>query len=169
MAEDKKADDGTAEAAAPKKSKKTLMLVLIGVVALGGAGAAGFLLKGGSQPAAATDETAGTEAESKPAAGLVPMDTFLVNLNDPEGDRFMKLTLRLTISPESVAGEVTEDPLLLARLRDRILTVLTAKTFMELVSPLGKENLRQEIQAQLGPLLASGEVQDVLFSEFVVQ
>ena len=169
MAEEKKTTDADAQAAPEKKSKKTLILVLGAVVLAAAAGAAGFLLTGKDQPEAAADGEAAAAVESKPAAGLVPMDTFLVNLNDPSGDRFMKLTLRLTISPESVAGEVSDDPLMLARLRDRILTVLTTKTFMELVSPLGKENLRLEIQSQLGPLLASGEVQDVLFSEFVVQ
>jgi len=34
--------------------------------------------------------------------GLVPMDTFLVNLSDQDGERFMKLTLRLSVAD---AGE----------------------------------------------------------------
>jgi flagellar FliL protein len=97
------------------------------------------------------------------------MDTFLVNLQDPSGERYMKLTLRLTISPESAAAKADGDALLMARMRDRILTVLTSKTYAELGNPLGKENLRHEIRAQINPLVQPGQVKDVLFSEFVVQ
>jgi len=165
MAEDKTEDTATDEEQPKKKSKKMLWIIIgLGVVALGTGGF--FAMKGGGEPAPAT--AANAPAVEEPV-GLVAMDTFLVNLNDPAGDRFMKLTLRLTISPESTADKVETDPLLMARLRDRILTVLTAKSFMELVSPLGKENLRHEIQVELDPLIDSGNVQDVLFSEFVVQ
>ena len=60
------------------------------------------------------------------------MDTFLVNLNDPTGERYMKLTLRLTISPEKIADEIKNQEILIAKMRDRVLTILMAKTFQEI-------------------------------------
>ena len=57
----------------------------------------------------------------------------------------------------------------MARLRDRILTLLTSKTYRELNDANGKELFRKEILDRLNPLLESGEVKEVLFSDFVVQ
>ena len=55
------------------------------------------------------------------------------------------------------------------RIRDRVLTVLTSKTFGDMSNPLGKESLRHEIQTQLQPVIEQAQIQGVLFSEFVVQ
>jgi flagellar FliL protein len=159
-----------AEAAAPakgKNKKKLLLIVLIAVVVLGaGGGAALFLMR---EPAAATAEAGPAPEAVGESAGLVPLDTFLVNLHDPGGERYMKLTLRLAITPETRVDGILGDELLLARIRDRVLTVLSAKSFSELNGPLGKEGLRHEIQLQLSALVDPARVQDVLFSEFVVQ
>ncbi len=153
---------------APKKKSKLMLFIAIGVVLAGGGGAAGFLMTKGDK-AEPTEETA-TTAVAEQRAGLVPLDTFLVNLNDPNGERYMKVTMRLTITPVSAADKIMDDDLQLARIRDRVLTVLMSKTFAELADPLGKESLRFEIQGQIDAILAEGAaVKDVFFSEFVVQ
>jgi flagellar FliL protein len=150
-----------------KKSKKLLwIMIAVAVIVVAGGGAGTYVMMGGKEPAA-EEET--TETETVASTGLVPLDTFLVNLNDPAGERYMKLSLRLTVSPEEVADELKNRELLMAKMRDRVLTILMSKTFQEMNSPLGKEGLRIEIRAQLNPLLEDGEVEDVLFSEFVVQ
>ena len=98
MADDKTGsakENGTTEQAEPKKSKKLLWILLAVVVAAGGGGGATvFFMMGGKSEAAEAVEAAPAQPP-----GLVAMDTFLVNLSDPGGDRYMKLTLRLTISP----------------------------------------------------------------------
>lgn len=165
MAEKEK--DGEATAEAPKKSKKMLIILLSATILIGGGGG-GFLYwkSTKSEAAAAATTPAAVEAET-PA--LVSLDTFLVNLNDPQGDRYLKLTMRLAVAPESVAEQVSTDELLLARLRDRVLNVLMRKTFSELSNPLGKDGLRLEIETAINDLLETGTVHDVLFAEFVVQ
>lgn len=165
MAEEKQ----PAEGQEPKKKSKLLLFIVIGVVLAGGGGAAAFLMK--SDKTEVTDENGEVQAAepTEERAGLIPLDTFLVNLNDPEGERYMKVTMRLTVAPESVAGEILGDEVQLARIRDRVLTVLMSKTFAELADPLGKESLRFEIQGQVDALLEEGAVKDVFFSEFVVQ
>jgi flagellar FliL protein len=166
MAEENKPETQSEEAS-PPKSKKLLWIIIAVVVIVGaGGGTAAFMMMGGGEAEAAEEAV---EEPVDVVAGLVPMDTFLVNLNDPTGERYMKLTLRLTVSPEEVADEIKNQELMLAKMRDRILTILMAKTFQEMSSPLGKESLRREIQVQLDPLIADGQVEDILFSEFVVQ
>jgi len=158
----------TTEDAQPKKKSKKLLFIIIGVLLAGGGAAAAFLIT--KDKGAVVDENAATEqAPAEQKAGLVPLDTFLVNLNDPNGERYMKVTMRLTIVPESLADKVRDDDLQLARIRDRVLTVLMSKTFTELADPLGKESLRFEVRGQVDSILDGGTVKDVFFSEFVVQ
>jgi flagellar FliL protein len=157
--------------------KKPLILALAGVVLAGGGGAA-FMMMGRGEHAPAEGEHAAADGHgggghgAHPAAGsagVVQMDPFLVNINDPSGDRYVKVTLRLAVAPNELATKVGEDALLQARMRDRVLTLLTSKTVEELISPLGKEGFRREIQENLKPLIDKGEVQEVLFADFVVQ
>ena len=89
--------------------------------------------------------------------------------SDAEGERFAKLQLRLTVVPFDQAAKIEEDPLVQAKMRDRILTLLTGKSYEELSTPVGKEGFRREIKTVLSPLLEKGEIQEVLFQDFVVQ
>lgn len=77
--------------------------------------------------------------------------------------------MTLTIQPAETAKNVMKDELLLARMRDRVLTLLTSKQYHELISAIGKEGLRREVKAHLSPLLEEGTIEDVLFEEFVIQ
>ena len=97
------------------------------------------------------------------------METFLANINDPDGERYAKLQLRLAIIPKDRVSDIEGDTLMIARMRDRVLTLLTSKTFDELSDPLGKEGFRNEIRMRLAPLIEEGEIREVLFNEFVVQ
>ncbi len=75
------------------------------------------------------------------------------------------------IVPEERVPELVAAPLVVAQIRDKILTLITSKTFAELNSPAGKINLRKEIADGINPVLyAKGcAAKEVLFAEFVVQ
>ena len=116
---------------------------------------------------AESEGEAGDEAEQ--TVGVLEMETFLTNINDPAGERHARVSVKLAIAPEEQVAETKADPLLMARLRDRILTLLTSKTYRQLNDAKGKELFRKEIRERLNPLLESGEVKEVLFSDFVEQ
>lgn len=145
-------------------SKKLLILIVAGALVLGGGGFFAMKLLGGGDARAA-----GAAAEEEPPAGLLPMETFLANVADRSGERFARLELKLAVVPKEKVDEIENDPLLMARMRDRVLTLLTSKTFEELSDPMGKEGFRSEIRMRLSPLVEDGEIKEVLFSEFVVQ
>ncbi len=140
------------------------LIIIIGLVALlaGAGGAAAFFMT--RKPAEGEGQTA-----KKEPPGLIALESFVVNLEGGGKDRFAKLNLQLTVEPAAVAEAVLDDPLLLAKIRDRTLTLIASKTYDELITPLGKESLRREVKARINPLLEDGEVEDVLFSEFMVQ
>jgi len=145
-------------------NKKKLMIIIAAavVVLAGGGGAAYYFLAADSAQAAA-------EAPAKPSIGLIEMETFLTNINDPRSKHHARLQLRVAVSPAETAEKIKTDPLLMARMRDHVLTLLTSKTFDELSQSDGKEAFRKEIAERLAPLVESGKVQEVLFSDFVVQ
>ena len=109
------------------------------------------------------------EAEVEAKAGILEMETFLTNINHSAGDRYAKLQLKLAIAPDTRAAEIQEDAVVMARLRDQVLTLLSSKTPKDLADVEGKARLRNEIRQKLAPLIEDAELKEVLFSEFVVQ
>jgi flagellar FliL protein len=112
--------------------------------------------------------------------GVLELDPFILNLADPAGDRYFRISLRLVLDQRAIV-ERAASGLAQAKLRDRILAVLSKKRAGEMTSLEGKERLRAEILAASEALLAEppfhdaehapapGHVVDVLFTEFLVQ
>ena len=150
---------------------KKLIVILALVAVAGGAGTGAFLALSKDPPPAEEGAASPSKPKIDPEepAGLLELDTFLANINYGEGERFAKLQVRLAVVPESEVAKLQEDTLLMARIRDRILTLLTSKSYDELSDPLGKEGFRSEIRMRVEPLLEEGEIREVLFSDFVVQ
>jgi flagellar protein FliL len=151
----------------PKKSRKGLFIVLTLVVILlagGGGGAYWFMFRG-------TGEAEAAEAEPPPAAptGVIPLEPFVVNLADPTGSRFLRVTLSLVVADEAIAHEVEEDEVVVLRVRSAILELLAQKQASELVTPEGKTELKKSIAEGVKHAAHELEVADVLFSEFIVQ
>src|SRR5690606_6216875 len=100
----------TAPEAAPRKKGKTLLFVLIGVVVLAMAAAAGALLL--LKKNTADDEDLDGEHASaavkpvdpKSAPTFLPLDTMVVNLADPGGNRYIQVGLTLQLQ-DSATGE----------------------------------------------------------------
>jgi len=140
--------------------KKKLLIGLLAVGLIAGVGVAYYDLFG-PNPAEASDEGIPRE----PAA-IVELEPFVTNLAD---ERRARVEVALAVAPINRAGEVQGDPLLVARLRDKILTMLAVRTYEELISPAGKENFRQKVRIAAQQLIADGEVQEALFVDFVIQ
>ncbi len=113
------------------------------------------------------DEEDAEKVEAK--AGILEMETFLTNINHPSGDRYAKLKLKLAVAPDTRAAEIQEDAVVMARLRDQVLTLLSSKTPKDLGDAEAKAGFRNEIREKLAPLIEDAELREVLFSEFVVQ
>ncbi|MCX7817087.1 MAG: flagellar basal body-associated FliL family protein [Syntrophales bacterium] len=107
------------------------------------------------------------KAAVQPVIGTVwPMEPFIVNLQDTNGDRYLKLVLQLEVSdPEGVK----ELNLLKPKLRDNILDLLSAKTYRELMDVTGKQRLKEEITLRINSFLTTTKVSRVYFTEFIVQ
>jgi flagellar FliL protein len=148
-----------------KKKGSLLKIIIIALVVLGiiSAGAFGglyyFTHYVGEKKAAAP--------LPKPLIGAMwPMDVFIVNLSDNQGERYLKIVMQLEVADPATVAELEQ---LKPKLRDNLLDLLTAKSFSELMDAGGKQRLRDEIAMRLNSFLNKGKVVRVYFTEFVIQ
>lgn len=151
-----------AAAAAPKKSRSKLLTLGLPVVVLllaGGGGGWWYF----ARPAAAAEAPV---KETPP--GLLPFDPFVVNLADPGGRKFVRVSAILLLPSQKDAAALEEDLLVISRIRSAVLELLASKTSLDLATPEGRAKLRQDIGATAATA-GQVEVKDVLFQEFIVQ
>jgi len=157
------------DAPAPPARKKGLLLLSLATVAILGTGGAVVLVGGSGE--AGHGGAGGAEAQALEVAslpGVVALDPFILNLADPEGDRYVRVAVRIGLDSALAAERLSTEDLQLARVRDRILTSLSSKTAEEITSYDGKETLRAELKGAIAPLFTEARVVDVYFMEFLV-
>ena len=157
---------------APEQKKSSLKLIIIGLVILlvlagGGLAAWKFLLAPGGGDGA----SAGGAAEVPVGATSgnlvsVSVPPFLVNLADPLGRRYIKLTLELEV-PNAKIGQDIESKM--PRVRDTINLLLSSKTYSDLASYESKILLKNEIMERVNQSLGGVRVVRVNFLELVIQ
>jgi len=161
------AEQGAAEEAAPKKGRgKLLLIVGLVVVLAGGGGAAWFL---GYLPfghTAAPEEAEPEAHQAVQVGALHAFDPFLANLEDTDGNRYLKASLQV----EFFEAEAPHDfEARIPQLRDLLLTLFTSKTYAEIRTPEGKALLRDDIINRINRTMGHDVVKAVYFTEFIVQ
>lgn len=108
---------------------------------------------------------AGDQGEPKDTV-LVTLPSFIVNLADPLGRRYLKLTLDVELRDQEAADKLTkEEP----KVRDAVILLLSSKTFADLSSIENKLGLKDEIVKRLNQIVGGSNVLRVYFTELVVQ
>ncbi len=145
---------------------KWVIMAVVGLIVLGGGlfAAKIFFLTPGSE--IEQEETPPKEDKLDVIGAIYSMDTFIVNLADNSGERYLKITLELELSKDEVKEEIEKR---IPQLRDAILMVLTSKRFEDINSIAGKNLMRNEIIIRINRLLTTGNVKKIYFVEFVVQ
>jgi flagellar protein FliL len=143
----------------PKGKLKLILIAAVLIVLLAGGGATAyfkfFMPHGGDHKA---------EAAIEPV--IQEMEPFLVNLADPGGKRFLKLTMKAKMDGKNTAAEFVSRHF---EMRDLILMLLSGKEFADIAKPEDKAGLKQEIMGLLNRNLKKGQLQDLYFTEFLVQ
>ena len=113
-----------------------------------------------------------TEEDAESAIGpIYHLDTFVVNLADPEGERYLKTSIDLELNSAIEDEEDLEEQIKrrMPQIKDSILMILSTKRFTEVQSLQGKTSLKNEMIAQLNEILGEDTIKNVYFSEFVYQ
>jgi flagellar protein FliL len=185
---------GDSETEPRKKSKLPMLLMgLAFLLLLGAAGFFGWQYFVGSsaanRPAAADDESEAAAEEAAheeeapadehgggehgggaaPVSTIVNLEPFLVNLADPDETRYLRVTIRVQLASKSAAQKVGATEVFSSKMRDTILGILSTKVAREVVTPEGKDQLKEEIAQKLNSFLPGKPVVAVFFTDFVVQ
>jgi flagellar FliL protein len=173
--------DPKVDAAAPAPSGgKSKLFIMIGaavlVLGLGGGGAGWYFLHAGGGEASAepAKKEHGSSSKKKKKDQAQPeyvaIEPFTVNLQPEHGDQYLQVAFTLQVdSPEQV--EVIKANM--AKVRSRVLLLLSGKKASEISTVEGKQQLAGEILAAVNePFVPHGdeqEVSDVLFTSFIIQ
>jgi len=110
---------------------------------------------------------------SKSISGIMELNPFTVNLNDPFGRRYVEVVINLEINNKAYIPKITENELMIPRLRDEIFMVISSKSYGELKSTSGKVALKEEIQMRVNELMrdefGKEPVNRVYFTKFIIQ
>ncbi len=164
-------DAATADGSGAGKSsgkKKLVVMILAGALLLGaGGGAAAYFVFG--RKADDTSQAASTQAQRK-APVFVDLETFTVNLREPDDDRFIQVRLVMELK-DARSGDLLKT--LMPAVRNEILLLLGSKSAQELAGREGKEQLAQDIVAAANKPLAGtpadGAVENVNFTHLIIQ
>jgi flagellar FliL protein len=150
---------------AAKSSKAVLGLLVLNLAA---SGFAVFKLLT-AQPAEAAvgppTHAAAKEATAEITGPIVPLDPFVVNLDEPGTSRYLKLTLQIEVAPKA------EDVLVKSKelVRDTILSYLSGLHLKDTLGAEAKDRIRKDLLARLGKLLGPDKLRRMFFQEFMVQ
>jgi flagellar FliL protein len=107
--------------------------------------------------------------ETTESIGIGPLftfDTFIVNLADPSGSRYLRMTMDVEVDNNAVVEEMkTRQP----QLRDMVISIASNKTYEDISTTRGKLAIKEEIIRRFNLILKSGKVRNIYFTEFVVQ
>ena len=155
-----------------------ILIILIGVVMvlMLGLGGGLFMMWNKLSAMETRTQSAAENAEQGDQDSSVPvekvlgpifsLDTFIVNLADKGGKRYLRMTIDLELDSEEIESEVKKR---LPQVRDSILTILPTKRFDDISSAKGKTALRDQMLERINGLMARGKVTNIYFKEFVVQ
>lgn len=173
-----------------KKGGKKIKLILMGLIALIIVGAGGYFGyskfakdKGTQKTTPTTAQTAPTTAQAQAKTNQnqnqnqsyleqivseknIGLDECLVNLADEDGKRYVKTKIFVGYDKNSkLETELTEKKPLI---RDAVITVLRSKKAAE-ITPKNMDNLKMELIQKINPLLKKGQINNVYFSDLLVQ
>jgi flagellar protein FliL len=100
------------------------------------------------------------------APTLIPLAPFIVNLSGDQGQRYLRLVVQV-----EVRGDLSKDELEkhLPAVRNRLIFLLSSKTFVDIGSTQGKYDLQAEITKNINETLDGPFIKKTYFTEFIVQ
>ena len=161
MSKDKdkdKKEDGE-QPAAPKASKLPMLMSLVNILVTG---AVGYLVFSNAGPA--PDEPEVIDPSIPPTA--VPLDPFVVNLNEPKSSRYLKATIEVEVHGEERVALLEQKK---RAIRADLLRYLSGLTVEDTTGEEKKLKIRDEIIARVEKQTGPNTLAGLYLTEFVIQ
>ena len=151
-------------------SKKVLIIIIAVAVLFMGVVGAGFFILWNKISQMPLDPSKVAEIPVKEDENVIgplyTLDTMIVNLAGNGGKRYLRVTMALELSdPDSLATIESRLP----QIRDVVLMILATKTYDDVSTSDGKISLRNQVMGKINTLMTKGRVNNIYFTEFVVQ
>jgi flagellar protein FliL len=142
---------------------KKIIIIAAAVLVLGGGGAGGyyFFFRAKTHKSA---RVAPVPPPPPVKLAYVDVKEMTLRLADNDSEHYIKLSPALGVPPAK-SDEMTDK---LPVVRDRIVTVVTAHTSQDLVTPAGKDKLKTELMTVLHRDFKE-DVVDIYFSDYLVE
>jgi flagellar FliL protein len=154
----------------PKKKKGKLKWILLAVIiiVLGAGGYFGYryFMQGSQNNGNATQAEKKAEQEETGEPQMVSLPPFVVNLADPLGRRYLKVSLDVEVVNKKAAQNLEG---VMPQVKDSLLLLLSSKSYSQVDSMEEKLQLKKEIVSRLNQNVDGSPVIKVYFTEFVVQ
>jgi len=111
-------------------------------------------------------EHAEPEAEPSAAGPLMPLDSMVTNLADPDTDRYLKVSMQLRITGSGAKAEVEEH---LVPVRNQILLYLSSLTIADTSGADNKRDIQKRVKRIANEAMPTSRITQVYFTEFVIQ
>jgi flagellar FliL protein len=158
------ADVTQAEWRGSRAGGELALFVLLGLAGLIAAASAGC------KSTSPVSNSSGKNSHAQVKA-VLHLEPFVVNLADPEENRFLRVGIDLGLENALSAkeGKGGEGEVPTARIRDCILEVLSTWHSDALLAPEGKEKLKDELVRALRARAPELGVKEIYFTDFLVQ
>jgi flagellar FliL protein len=125
----------------------------------------------GCNKSSPTNDEPGYDGHAQRIRGVVHLESFVVNVADPEENRFLRVGIDLGLENPlpTKEGKGGAGDLPIARIRDCILSVLSTWHSDALLAPEGKQKLKDELLRALRDRVPELGVREVYFTDFLVQ
>jgi len=100
---------------------------------------------------------------------LVALAPFIVNLSGDQGQRYLRLAVQVAVREDLAAVAKAALEKHLPEVRNRLIFLLTSKTFGEIGSTQGKYDLQADIVKNINETLDGPFIRKTYFTDFIVQ
>ncbi|HEY8272509.1 MAG TPA: flagellar basal body-associated FliL family protein [Pseudobdellovibrionaceae bacterium] len=158
--------------------KNNIILIALAIVNMLVVGGVGFMLFQGRKKEAAEpkieqvikgekeaqEHDKENTDEKKFVGQIIPLEKFIINLAGSKGRKLASVSIELEVKGSAVQEEIDKRK---AQIRDIIIIILSSKTYEEVSSREGKDNLRNEVKDTINSFLVKGKISNVFFTEFI--
>lgn len=126
-------------------------------------------MQGGGETAENAAEGSDGEKQSEKTdqpGPIAELDPFLVNLDEPGSNRYLKAMIKIEMDGPAAEAEVKVKSV---QLRDLVLTYLSSLNYSQTQGVVNKDIIRTTLIKQINKQLNSGKVRRLYFTEFVIQ
>jgi flagellar protein FliL len=138
--------------------------LIIGAAALLAAGGGAFYLHTAVAVKQANKLSNAEPSEPPPKLAFVDAKELTLRLSDASAEHYIKITPVLAVRAKS-ADEINDR---IAVVRDRIVTIVTARSSTELETPQGQATLKRDVAAALKDQFHD-QIVDIYFSAYLVE